>query len=152
MLPSAATDSRLSPGATTSGFAKPSYHDGPRELYGATRSSSRVTVSKVFDRADGERRRRVAGRNDAGVPGLACLRIRAEVAGRHDDRRARRATACSTACTSGSVAARFVNRMAERKVEHVDAEQMPVRDRELDRADDVVGRALALAVEHLERR
>ena len=45
---------------------------------------------------------------------------------------------------------RFVNRVAQRKIEHVDAEQMPVGDRELDRSDDVVGRALALAVEHLE--
>ncbi len=47
MLPAAATDSRLSPGATMSGFANPSYHDGPRELYGATRSSTRVVVLKV---------------------------------------------------------------------------------------------------------
>ena len=31
-----ASDASLCPGATTSGLAKPSYHDGPRELYGAT--------------------------------------------------------------------------------------------------------------------
>src|SRR5690242_17127431 len=33
------------PGASRSGFAKPSYHVGPRELYGATLSSARETVS-----------------------------------------------------------------------------------------------------------
>ncbi len=45
---------------------------------------------------------------------------------------------------------RFVNRMAEREVQHVDAEQMPVGNGELDGAHDVVGRALALGVENLE--
>src|SRR5712691_2952321 len=36
-----------SPGATTSGLAKPSYQDGPRELYGATTSSPRPMVPNV---------------------------------------------------------------------------------------------------------
>src|SRR2546421_260101 len=43
-----ASDGSLWPGAITSGFAKPSYHDGPLELYGATVSSPRVTVFSVF--------------------------------------------------------------------------------------------------------
>src|SRR5207248_10756510 len=33
------------PGATTSGFANPSYQVGPDELYGATRSSLLIAVS-----------------------------------------------------------------------------------------------------------
>jgi hypothetical protein len=37
-------DTMRRPGATTSGFAYPSYHVGPRELKGATSSSDRVTV------------------------------------------------------------------------------------------------------------
>ena len=45
---------------------------------------------------------------------------------------------------------RLVDRMAERQVDDVDAEQCLVRDRELDGANDVAGRALAVLVEHLE--
>src|SRR5690242_5203323 len=41
------SDASRLPGATTSGFANPSYHVGPRELYGATTSSSRTIVLKV---------------------------------------------------------------------------------------------------------
>ncbi len=40
----AASDARKWPGATKSGFTRPSYHVGPLELYAATRSSLRVTV------------------------------------------------------------------------------------------------------------
>ena len=42
------SDASLWPGAIRSGFAKPSYHDGPRELYGATTSSLRAAVFCVF--------------------------------------------------------------------------------------------------------
>src|ERR1700687_4973054 len=45
---SVVSDASRCPGAMTSGLAKPSYHDGPRELYGATMSSSRVTVFFVI--------------------------------------------------------------------------------------------------------
>ena len=43
-----AADVRLWPGATTSGLANASNHAGPRELYGATTSSSRVVVFRVI--------------------------------------------------------------------------------------------------------
>src|SRR4026209_530034 len=46
--PIAASDARRWPGATTSGLASASYHVGPRELYGATTSSWRVTVFCVI--------------------------------------------------------------------------------------------------------
>ena len=42
------SDTRDNPGATTSGFANASYHVGPRELNGATRSSSRVSLLFVL--------------------------------------------------------------------------------------------------------
>ena len=42
------SDVRWWPGATTSGLAKASNHVGPRELYGATASSPRATVSCVI--------------------------------------------------------------------------------------------------------
>jgi|SRR5438067_12575819 len=41
------SDARLWPGATTLGFTSASNHVGPRELYSATLSSSRETVSCV---------------------------------------------------------------------------------------------------------
>jgi hypothetical protein len=44
----AMSDMRDKPGATTSGFANASYHVGPRELNGATRSSARVSLSFVL--------------------------------------------------------------------------------------------------------
>src|SRR5205085_3530819 len=43
-LDRAASETSPTPGATTSGFAKPSYHVGPRELNHAIRSSSCDTV------------------------------------------------------------------------------------------------------------
>ena len=58
VLPSTSSEMSHWPGATTSGFANPSNHVGPRELYAATRSSCRDTVSAVVDTptvmADGE--------------------------------------------------------------------------------------------------
>src|SRR5262245_59435766 len=44
----AASETSAWPGATMSGFARPEYHAGPRELYGATASSKRDTVFCVF--------------------------------------------------------------------------------------------------------
>src|SRR5438045_3027721 len=41
------SDASLWPGAITSGLEKPSYQDGPLELYAGTTSSPRVTVLKV---------------------------------------------------------------------------------------------------------
>src|SRR5262249_5872652 len=46
-LPTAAVETSWWPGATRSGFTSPSYHVGPRELYGATMSSPRVAVPRV---------------------------------------------------------------------------------------------------------
>ena len=104
MLLGAATESRLCPGATKSGLANPSYHDGPRELYGATRSSPRVTVSTCATAptviADGA----LPGDAMPRVAGAPVFGFDAEVAGRTTTMMPARA-ACSTACTSGSVAA-----------------------------------------------
>src|SRR5258705_13710834 len=47
-LDAGALDTSACPGATTSGFAKPSYQVGPDELYGAIRSSLLIAVSKVL--------------------------------------------------------------------------------------------------------
>ena len=94
----------LCPGATTSGFANPSYHDGPRELYGATRSSSRVTVSKVFTapalRADGA----LAGETMPAYPTSPVFGFVPKLPAATTTVSPTR-DACSTACTSGSVAA-----------------------------------------------
>ncbi len=45
---------------------------------------------------------------------------------------------------------RLENRMAERQIDDVDVERVLVGDRELDGANHVVGRALALRVENLQ--
>ena len=45
---------------------------------------------------------------------------------------------------------RLENRMAERQIDDVDLERVLVDDGELNRANHVVGRALALRVEHLQ--
>ena len=139
----------MCPGATTSGFANPSYHDGPRELYGATRSSSRDTVSKCVDGADGERRWRIRRRDDPRISDLTRFRIHAEVACSHDH--------CQPFARSvfDSLHERvgrrvLVNWMAERQVEYVDAEQLAIRNRELDRADHVVRGSSSAAVENLQ--
>src|ERR671911_534804 len=47
VLPSTSFEIMAWPGATMSGFAMASNHDGPRELYPVTRSSARVTVALV---------------------------------------------------------------------------------------------------------
>src|SRR5688500_14955826 len=87
-----------------SGFAYPSYHDGPRELYAATRSSSRLTVPKVRTEAT-----EIA---DGALPGDAVPAYpTAPVVGFLPKLPVDTTTmmpardACSTACTSGSVAA-----------------------------------------------
>src|SRR3954463_12973076 len=104
VLPLAATDRRLSPGATTTGLAKPSYHEGPRELYGATRSSPRATVSNVFTAptvmADGA----LPGDATPAYPGSPVLWFTPKFPDDTTTTSPAR-TACSTAWTSGSVAA-----------------------------------------------
>ena len=48
VLPGAAGAIKDRPGATTSGFAKPSNQEGPRELKGSMRSSALMTVLRGF--------------------------------------------------------------------------------------------------------
>src|SRR5918995_6779606 len=45
---------------------------------------------------------------------------------------------------------RFENRMAERQIDDVDIQHVPVRDGELNRANYVIGRALSLRVQNPE--
>ncbi len=87
-----------------SGFANPSYHDGPRELYPAMRSSARLTESNV--------RTEPTEMPDGALPGdampaypispVALFRpkLPADTTTTMPAREA-----CSTACTRGSVAA-----------------------------------------------
>src|SRR5262245_59053623 len=87
-----------------SGLANPSYRDGPRELYAATRSSRRLTVSNV--RKDPTEMPDGALPGDEMPPYAIC-----PVTGCRPKLPADTTTtmpardACSTACTSGSVAA-----------------------------------------------
>ena len=102
------------------------------------RSSSRVTVSLVIGRADGDRRRRVARRGDAAqsqicrssstpwLPADATTMMPAlrRLLDRLHQRVGR---------------GRLEDRVAERQVDDVDAERALVGDRELDRANHVAG-------------
>ena len=98
--------------------------------------------------ADRQRRRRVAGRGNAGVTDIAVL-IDAVVARRrdHDDAGLRRLL---NRLHERVRRGRLEDRMAERQVDDVDAERSLVGNRELDGADDVAGLAAAVLVQHLE--
>ena len=102
----------------------------------------------VIGGADRNRRGRVAGRGDTGKSQVALI-VDAVVAGRghDDDARLRRPL---HGLHERIARGRFVNRMAERQVDDVDAEESLVRNRELNRADDVAGLAAAVLVEHLQ--
>ena len=101
-------------------------------------------------RADGDRRRSVTGRGDAGVAGLAGDLIGAVVAGRRDDDEAG-AHRSFHGLHERVGRGRLVDRMAERKVDDTDAEPVLVGNRELERGDDRAGLASAVSVEHAQR-
>ena len=106
-------------------------------------------MSCRLERADRQRRRRVAGRGDAGVADFVVLRVAAPVAGRgHDDDAG--ANGALDRLDQRVGRRRFVDRMAERQVDDVDAERRLVGDREVDGANHVAGAALAGAVEDLQ--
>ena len=113
------------------------------------RSSSAGHGVERAHRARRQRRRRIARRRDARITRQPGFLVQAEVARRdHDDQSL---TDRVLDCLHERVGRRrLVNRMAERQVQDVDAEEILVRDRELDRADDVGRRALALSVEHAQ--
>ena len=101
-------------------------------------------------RADGNRRRRVAGGRDPGISGLARCGVLAVVAccGHHDDARAARTL---DGLHEGIGCRGFGDGVAEREVEEIDAKSRLVRDGEVDRPNDVARVARAVLVEHLQR-
>ncbi len=103
----------------------------------------------VIGGADRDRRGRVTGRGDAGKSaGCRCSStpwLPADVD--DDDARLRRLL---DRLHERVARGRLVNRVAERQVDDVDAEHVLVRDRKLNRADDVAGLAAAVLVEHLQ--
>ena len=145
------SDTRCTPGATTSGLARASNQVGPRELNPATTSPSRAIDVLRVDRADRDARGRVGRRIDAGVAGFAvAVLIQPVVAGRDDHHDAGPDRALD-GLHERVVLRRRVNGMAERQVDDLDVEGAVVGDDVLDRLDDHARRALALAVEHLQR-
>ena len=80
---------------------------------------------------------------------MAGARAHAEVAGRHHNRQAHAARVFNRlhqrVCRSG-----LEDRMAKRKVQHIDAELHPISDREFDGAHDVFGHPLACTIEDLQ--
>ena len=86
------------------------------------RSSLRATVSSVLTRADGNRRRRIAGRRDARIPGKAGRRILAVVAGGRDDDHAGAHRALNR-LDQRIARRRLEDRMSERQVDDLDAER-----------------------------
>ena len=115
------------PFARMSGLTRPSYHVGPRELNLATSVVAAARPCRlILEGADRERRRRVARRGDAGVSGLARSRVDAEVARRGDDDDAG-AHGGFDGLHQRVGRRRFEDRVAEREVDDVDAEQLLVR-------------------------
>ena len=113
------------------------------------RSSLRATVSERLDRADRDRRRRIAGRRDAGVSGKAGRRVLAVVAGGGDDDHSGRRRALNR--LNQRIGGRGLeDRMSERQVDDVDAQARPVGHREVDRPDDVARVAGAVLVQHFQ--
>ena len=150
VLPAAASDTMREPGATRSGFDSRSTAVGPRELYPATASSSRLVVPHVVVGADGEHPRRVARRGDAAVLRVAGG-IPPEVAGsgNHGDPRLHGAPGGQRERIGEE---RLGHRGADRQVDHADVVLGAVRDGVVDRLDGGADRAAADAVEHLERQ
>ena len=108
-----------------SGLANPSYHEGPRELYAAMRSSPRLTVSNV--------RTEPTEMPDGALPGDAMpaypiwpgRSVAAEVAGRDDDDDAG-ARSVLDGLHEGIGRGRLENRMAERQIDDVNLEHVLV--------------------------
>ena len=133
-------------------------HVGLRERVVPRRPARRVLRHQVVGpprgvlrahRADGDGRRRVAGRRDAGVAGLAGDRVAADVAGRdHDDDAGAHGRLDRLHQRVGG--RRLVDRVAERQVDDVDRLRDAVVDGPLDRADHVAGGALAVLVQHAQ--
>ena len=109
---------------------------------------TRGRVARV-ERADGDRRRRVAGRGDAGVAAARGLRQAAEVAGRDDHDQAG-AHGRFDGLDQRIAIRRLVDRVAERQVEDAQAQRVAVGDGVLDGREHVAGAAGAVGIEHLQ--
>src|SRR6185436_20884191 len=104
MLPGATGATSLWPGATTSGFAKPSYHVGPLELYGLTRSSERRFVPPRISAPTVSEPGAFPGDAIPPNPGRPVVLLTPKLPA-DDTTRMPAAVAFSAATTSGSVAA-----------------------------------------------
>ena len=132
-----------------SGLTNASYQVGPgRTVVGDAIVAAHDGVERL-DRADGDRRRRIAWRRDARITGKPGRRILAVVAGGGDDDHAG-ADGALDGLDERIGRRRFENRMSERQVDDLDAEARAVGHREVDRPNHVARVAGAVLVEHLQ--
>ena len=146
VLPASASDSMPTPGATRSGLAWKSIAVGPRELNAGDGVVAAIDRAVVARRADGDDPRRVAGRADRAVLRLAVGRSAEVARGGDDDEPGLDRALGGERQRVGVV--RLVDAGGDREVDDAEVQRVLVRDRVVDRRDDVADVALAGGVEH----